>query len=322
MKREKNLLLISLATTILITSASMAAFAAYPEKPIEFVVHQAPGGGSDLFARGIVDMLSREKIITVPMPVLNKAGGSGAVAVAYVGEKKADPYTILAVTTPVLSTMAKRNMRLDDFTPVCRLVIDPNVVCVKVDSPYKEITELIAAAKKARKSIKMGVGSIGGTDHQIGHMIGRAAGVEFNIIGFKTGGEAFTALLGGHVDFSTTNPSEMAGQLEAGKIRFLTTLTEKRLPYLPNVPTMKEKGIDLVFLQGRGFFLPKGAPVEVVKYFEAAFDKLSKTANWKKYVNENMLLEAYQNGSEYKAWLGSEMPLYTKNLKEMGLMEK
>ncbi len=322
MKRQTRLSLIILATIILVIAGSISAFAAYPEKPIEFVVHQAPGGGSDLFARGIVDMLTREKIITVPMPVLNKAGGSGAVAVAYVAEKKADPYTILAVTTPVLSTMAKRNMSLDEFIPVCRLVIDPNVLTVRANSPYKDVTELIAAAKKARKSIKMGVGSIGGTDHMCGHMIGRAAGVEFNIIGFKTGGEAFTALLGGHVDFSTTNPSEMAGQLHAGNLRFLATLTDKRLPYMPNVPTMKEKGIDLVFLQGRGFFLPKGVPVEVVKYFETAFDKLSKTAIWKKYVNENMLLEAYQNGSEYKAWLGSEMPLYTKNLKEMGLMEK
>lgn len=322
MKRQTMFLLIILAAMSLVVAGPISVFAAYPEKPIEFVVHQAPGGGSDLFVRGIIDMLMKEKIVSVPMPVLNKAGGSGAVAVAYVAQKKGDSYTIFATTTPVFSTMARRNMTLDDFTPVCRLVIDPNVLCVKVDSPYKDITELIAAAKKTRKSVKMGVGSIGGTDHQIGHMIGKTAGVEFNIIGFKTGGEAFTALLGGHVDFSTTNPSEMAGQLEAGKVRFLATLTEKRLPYLPNIPTMKEKGIDLVFLQSRGFFMPKGVPVEVVKYFETAFDKLRQTDAWKKYIKDDMLLDAYQNGSEFKAWLEKEMVLYSANIKEMGLIEK
>lgn len=131
-----------------------------------------------------------------------------------------------------------------------------------------------------------------------------------------------TALLGGHVDFSVSNPSETAGQVEAGKLKILATVTEKRIPFLPNVPTMKEKGIDVVFSQARGFFLTKDVSPEVVKYFEVAFDKLRKTPSWAKYLKEEMLVDAPMGGSEFKAWLESQWSLFERNLKEMGQLEK
>jgi putative tricarboxylic transport membrane protein len=237
-------------------------------------------------------------------------------------QKKADPYTIFATTTPVYSTMVKRHVSLDEFTPLCRMAIDPIVFTVSGASPYKDATEVIAAARKARKSIKMGIGSIGGTDNQVGEMIARATGVEFNIISFKNGGEAMTAVLGGHVDFSCSNYAEAIGQIEAGKLRMLATAGDKRLPYLPNLPTLKERGIDVSFSQARGFFLTKGVAPEVVKYFEAAIDKLRKTESWKKYLQEDYLLDAPLSGSEFKAWLANEFIVYEKNLKAMGQFDK
>lgn len=293
----------------------------YPEKPIEFVVHQAPGGGSDIYTRAIVDMLGREKIVTVPMPILNKGGGSGAVAVEYVAQRKGDPYSIFATTTTVYAAMIRRNVSLDEFTPLCRLIIDPNIFIVKGDSHYKDVREVITAAKKARKSVKLGMGSIGGTDHQLGYILGKATGVEFNMIHFKTGGEAFTALLGGHVDFVFSNPSETAGQVEAGKLRVLATFTEKRLPFLPNVPTMKEQGFNAGLTLARGFFLTKGVSPEVVKYFEVAFDKLRKTPSWEKYLKDEMVLDGYLSPIEFKKWLEKEMDLYNDTLRGLGLLK-
>ncbi len=322
MKRQVRLSLIIMVVFISVIAGLSVAIAAYPEKPIEFVVHQAPGGGSDLFTRAIVDMLGKERIITVPMLVLNKAGGSGAVSVSYVMQKKADPYTIFATTTPVYSTMVKRHISLDEFTPLCRMAIDPIVFTVSGASPYKDVTEVIAAAKKTRKGIKMGIGSIGGTDHQVGEMIARTTGAEFNIISFKSGGEAMTAVLGGHVDFSCSNYAEAVGQIEAGKLRMLATAGEKRLPYLPNLPTLKERGIDVVFSQARGFFLTKGVPPEAVKYFEMVFDKLRKTTGWEKYLKENYLLDAPLSGSEFKAWLANQFIFFEKNLRAMGQFDK
>ncbi len=318
MKRRAKLSLMIMVGVISVIGGLSVAFAAYPEKPIEFVVHQAPGGGSDLFTRGVVEMLTREKIISVPMVVLNKAGGSGAVSVSFVVEKKGDPYTIFATTTPVYSTMVKRKISLDEFTPLCRMTIDPIVFTVRGTSPYKDVADVIAAAKKARKSIKLGTGSVGGTDHQVGTMIGLATGVEFNAISFKTGGEAQTALLGGHIDFTCSNPAEALGLIEAGKLRMLASATDKRIPFLPTLPTLKEKGIDVAFNQARGFFLTKDVSPEVFKYWETAFQKLRNAPSWKNYLKAEYLIDAPLNGSEFKAWLANEWPMYERNLKAMG----
>lgn len=322
MNRQSKFLWVICVVSISVVLGFSPAFAAYPEKPLEFVVHNPPGAGTDLFARGVVDILTRENIVTAPVVILNKPGGSGAVATSYVMQKKEDPYTILTAATAVFSTMVKRRISLDEFTPLCRMVIDPSVILVRGTSSYKDFTEVIAEAKKARKGLKMGIASIGGTDHMIGNMLQRTTGAEFNMISFKGGNEAMTALLGGHVDFTVTNPGEAAGLIEAGKLRVLATSMDWRLPYYPNVPTLKEKGIEVVFMQVRGFFLPKDVAPEVVQYWTAAFDRLHKTNSWKDFAKKDYLVDAFLSGDEFKSWLAKEFVVYEKNLKELDQLKK
>jgi putative tricarboxylic transport membrane protein len=315
-KKSKLLWVIGVALIFVVWGFS-PALAAYPDKPLEFVVHNPPGGGSDLFARGIADILTRNKIVPGSIVVQNKPGGSGAVATSYVVQKKGNPYVLLTGTTTVYATMVKRSLSLDEFTPLCRLVVDPSVILVRAPSPYKDINDLIAAAKKVRKGIKLGVGNIGGTDHMTGNMIQKATGAEFNIIAQKSGGEATTALLGGHIDFTISNPGEASGLIDAGKLQVLATSMDKRLPYYPNVPTLREKGIDVVFSAVRGFFLPKDMPPEVVAYWTAAFDKLRKTNEWKEFLKNDYLVESFLSGPEFKTWLAGEFTVYGKNLKDI-----
>jgi putative tricarboxylic transport membrane protein len=311
-----------LASMILGTVAP--AVAAYPEKPIEFVTHSAPGGGSDIYARRVADMAAQQKLFPVPLVVVNKSGGSGAVATAYVATKKGDPYMIFATTTSIYTTLAKGEVKvsLDDFTPICALIQDPNILTVGTNSPYKNVKEFIAAAKKKRKGLNQGLASIGATDHILAHRIEKATGVEFNIVSFKQGSEAFTALLGGHVDFGLGNPAEMTGQMEAGKLRALATCTEKRLPYLPNVPTLKEEGIDVSFAQIRGIWGTKNMPKDVVQYLETTFQKLTKTDSWKKYLEDELVLDTFMGSAEYGKWLEKEMKNFTQDMNALGLVKK
>jgi len=308
----------------MVLGAPTIAGAAYPEKPIEFVTHSAPGGGSDIFARRVVDMAAQQKIFPVPLVVVNKPGGSGAVATGYVATKKDEPYMIFATTVSIYTTLAKGEVKvsLEDYTPICALVQDPNILAVRTESPYKNVKEFIAAAKQKRKGLSQGLASLGATDHILSHRIQKATGVEFNIVSFKQGTEANMALLGGHVDFGLGNPSEMAGQMEAGKLRALATATDKRLPYLPKVPTLKEEGVNVSIAQIRGIWGTKNMPKEAVQYLETAFNKLTKTPAWKKYLEDELVLDSFMGSAEYKKWLDTELKRYTQELSELGMIKK
>ncbi len=324
MKSFHKLFLNLVLASVILGSAILAAAAPYPEKPIEFVTHSAPGGGSDIFARRIADMIGQQKLIPVPLVVVNKSGGSGAVATAYVATKKGEPYMIFATTISIYTTLAKGEVKvsLNDFTPICALIQDPNILAVRADAPYKNVKEFIAEAKKKRKGLSQGLASLGATDHILAHRIEKATGAEFNVVSFKQGTEANMALLGGHVDFGLGNPSEMAGQMETGKLRAIATCTEKRLPYLPKVPTLKEEGIDVSIAQIRGIWGTKNMPRDAVQYLETAFNKLTKTEPWKKYLEGELVLDAFMGSADFSKWLEKQLKSYVQDLNELGLIKK
>ncbi len=313
-----------LVSAFMIVGLSTFAVAAYPDKPVELVTHSAPGGGSDVFARNVIDMMAKEKLLPVPLVVVNKPGGSGAVATAYVAKKKDDPYTLFATTTSIYTTLVKGEVKvtLDDFTPICGLMQDPNILTVSADAPFKNVKEFIAEAKKKRKGITMGLTSLGSSDQISAHRIEKETGVEFNVVSFKAGSEAFTALLGGHVNFSVGNPGETSGLIDAGRLRVLATLTDKRLPFMPKVPTLKEEGVNVAFYQLRGIWGTKNMPKEVSKYWETVFLKLTGTASWKKYLEKDLALDNYMESTEYKKFLEKELKMYEVELSALGQIKK
>ncbi len=279
--------------------------AAYPEKPIEIVVHSAPGGGSDLFARQVAHILEKEGLLKQKIQVVNRTGGGATIALNYLAGKKGDPYVFMNATTSPLTTLLRGSSRLkfEDLTLIAMLAEDPNLAFTRYDSPYKDMKGVIAEAKKAPKRVNIAIGTIGGSEHICAHRVAKAAGVEFNIVAFKSGGEAATALLGGHVDVSFGNVQEQVGQIEAKKIRPLATMTEKRIPYLPNVPTMREEGINAVYSQFRGFWGPQDFPAYAVKYWEDIFEKLMKSQAFKDNLKSTQAVESFRKHEEFKRYL-------------------
>lgn len=319
-----KLFTILILTSMILASAPLAVAGPYPEKNIEFVTHSAPGGGSDIFARHIANLLEKEKIVSVPLVVVNKSGGSGAVAVAYVAPKKGEAYTLFATSPGIYATLVKGEVKasLEDFTPICSLIQDPNVLVVRADAPYKNVKEFIAEARKKRKGLSLGLSSLGGGDHAIAIRMGETTGVEFNIISFKQGTEAIMAIMGGHVDFGLSSPGETAGQIESGQLRVLATATDRRLPQMPNVPTLKEEGVDVSYTSIRGIIGPKDMPRDAVKYWESAFQKLTQTQSWKKYVEKETVLDAYMGSAEFGKFLEKELPRLRGELIGFGLIKK
>jgi putative tricarboxylic transport membrane protein len=293
-----------------------------PSRQIEAVVHTGPGGGSDIFARAIAEMLQKEKLITQRMQVVNKSGGGSAVAMSYLAEKKGEPHTIgfftgVWVTNPL--TTAEATVTVKDLTPIVRLVLEPAVIAVKADSPYKDTKDFIDAARKSPNQLRQSGGSITGRDNLMRLLIQKATGAQWTYISFPSGGERLSNLLGGHVQMMVIEPQEAGEHIRAGNLRVIAALTEKRLDSMPNVPTIKEQGIDVTIIpQARGVLAPPAASKEVVQYWEGVFERFAKSASWKQYVEQNQFEEGYLKGPPLNKFFDELTVLMRNVLKEAG----
>jgi len=294
-------------------------------EPIEFVVQAAAGGGSDIQARTMQAIIEKEKLSTHPLAVVNRVGGAGAIAFTYVAGKKGDPHVWLTATTsflqtPLLSSKAKYSYK--DFTPLGHLAWDDFLIVVRADSPFKTMKDLVDAAKKKPGELKVAGTTAHGGDAIITHQIQKATGAKFNLIPFKSGGEVMVALLGGHVDFASANPCEAMAQMEAKKVRVLGASTEKRLAEAPDIPTLKEQGMNVVYRQFRSIAAPKDIPKEALRYYQEVLKKMSESKLWKEnYIKENLLSPHYLNSAEtFKFW-EEETAWLTQIMKEMKLIK-
>jgi len=275
-----------------------------PTKTVDVIVHTGPGGGSDLLARAVVQMIEKEKLVPVRMQVINKPGGNGAVAAAAIHEKKDDPHTIGFITSvwiagPLTSSEAK--ITVHDLKPIAQLMLEPAVFAVRADSPFKTLKDFIEAAKAKPGQLKQSGGSVTSRDNIVRQSLQHATGAKWAFVSFPGGGERLAALLGGHVDIMVIEPQEAGEQVRAGKLRVLAQLTDARLPGWPDVPTLKEAGYDVQTTpQIRAVVAPPEQPAEASAYWEKTFDALRKSESWKKYVADNQLEEHFTNGAELK----------------------
>ena len=291
-----------------ITLAALTGFSGFvhaqwkPTKTVEVIVHTGPGGGNDLLARAVAQMLEKEKLLPVRMQVINKTGGNGAVAAAAIAEKKGDPHTLGFISTVWIAnplTTSEAKVTLHDLTPVARLLMEPAVFAVRADSPYKTLKDFVEAAKAKPGELKQSGGSVTSRDNIIRQTLQQHTGAKWAFVSFQGGGERLAALLGGHVDMMVIEPQEAGEQVRAGKLRVLAQISEKPLAAYPNVPTLKQAGYDVPSVpQIRAVVAPPAFPKEALAYYEDLFSKLRQTPSWKKYVEDNQMEDGYTNGPD------------------------
>lgn len=312
------------ATTAAPAAMAQPAVKAFvPTKPVEFIVHSSPGGGADVFARMIANIVQKNNLSPQPLVVVNKSGASGGNALSYLAEKRGDDHTLLGMVIALVVTAIRTDVpaKVEDWTKISLLQIDPNVWLVRPDFPHKDAKELLAAAKAQPKTISVGFGSVGSSDHLAFFRVAKASGAEFNYVNFGSGGEAMTALLGGHVDMGSGQPSEALEQIKAGKLRGVLVLADGRLQILPDVPTAKELGINVENEVPRGIVGPSGMSKEAVAYYEGLMKKVTETSDWKEYIKENNVIDRYLSSSDFTKYLNDLAPKTESLLKEMGLLK-
>jgi putative tricarboxylic transport membrane protein len=315
--RRHVLIAASAASIALSTGGALAQSDWKPTRDVELVIPFGVGGGSDLIARVVGKVIVEDKLIPTNLVLNNRPGGGGAVGIGYVAaSKRKDPHTLILVNgstqiTPIMNPQAKT---LTEVQPVMNFMLDDFLLFVKGDSKYKTLDEFVADVKaKPDKTFNFATG--GTTDQMAITIFSRALGKQINPVNFNSGGEALTALLGGHVDGVLGNPLEFMGHLQSGAVRALGVFRDDRFKAFPDVPTVKESGVNAPnFQMWRGVGVPKDTDPAAVKYWEAVMAKVAASPAFKKYIADNVASEAPIAGKDFEAFLANQEKLYRELL--------
>jgi tripartite-type tricarboxylate transporter receptor subunit TctC len=236
----------------------------YPNRPIELIVAYGAGGGTDVLARAFSD--ASRKHIGQAIIVTNKPGASGAIGLTDVLKANPDGYKIAMVTAELttLPHMGVIKFTHEDFTAIAMLNADPAAITVKADAPWNTVEEFLAAAKKVPGEFRVGNGGIGSTWHLAAAAVEDKTGVKFSHIPYAGAAPASLSLLGGHIEALSVSAAEVSVHVAAGKLKTLAVMADKRIKGFENVPTLKERNIDVAISVWRGLCAPKNTPPEVI----------------------------------------------------------
>ncbi|WP_106419244.1 tripartite tricarboxylate transporter substrate binding protein [Salinicola tamaricis] len=292
-----------------IGSTAMAQDKTWPSGPVKVVMHTKAGGSSDVFMRTLAKSLEPE--IGQPVVVINSPGGAGAAQLARVRAAAPDGLTLgINTLTPLtgMLTNLKGVFSLDDFSWIASTQVDPNLIWTAEDSPYRNLNDLIAAAKRSDKKISVGgFGSIGSTQYIALSMLERAAGVEFEWVAFNATPDIVAAVLGGHIDVGMSNLSGAQSYFDAGRLHGLGVLAADRLDALPDVATFEEQGyqVNNDWVQVRGVFGPAGIPEETQQQIADAFHRAMKDKNYQQYARNSGVIDSWMGPEAYKKFIYS-----------------
>lgn len=296
-----------------------------PDKPVEIIATNAPGGGADRIIRIMLNVMQERKDFGVPVSINNKPGGGSAVAYAYLNQHPGDGhYVVLGSKALLTNNISGRGPSYTDMTPVAHLFGEYVSVTVRPESPLKSGRDLVERIQKEPPSLSFGLAtSLGGPNHQGVAAALKAAGVEVkalrNVI-FQSGGAASTAMLGGHVDVVPITAAFGASLRRNGQVRILAVAAPNRLGgALADVPTWREQGYDAVVSNWRTIVGPRGMTPAQVAFWEDALRRFTESAEWKKELEANFWVGDFMNRAETMKYLERDHAALKAFLTDLGL---
>ena len=311
------------ALTAVCVPLSHAQDAWRPDKNVELIVPTAPGGGNDKTARTLQKIWQE---MALPVNVVNRTGGGGAVAYTYLSQRTADPH-YLAIAQAGLFTnqiTGRSSIHYGDFTVLANLGIEPSAMAVRTESPIKSGRELFDRLKQDPASVSISIGStVGGTSHIALSRAYKAMGGDpkkLKTLSFNGSAESVVAVLGGHVDSMIAAINNVVPHVKAGKMRAVAVTSTQRLTGdFAAVPTLRELGMDSAQYGWTVVLAPKGITPAQVRYWEDVIAKAAQTPEWKAYLAQNYWIYTVQRSSDATRYLATEYENARRALADLGM---
>jgi tripartite-type tricarboxylate transporter receptor subunit TctC len=314
-------ILAAAAVVLLSSNPHAVAAAAYPDRPIKMIVPWAAGGDTDSIYRSLAPLL--QKHLGQPVIIANVKGASGTVGEREAAGATADGYTIFAPHDYIHSVYYAGLTDIaygKTFDPICLVSSTPSVVTAGAKTPWKTFKAMVADAKAHPGTITVGA-SLGSTSQYSMALMAKAAGIKLKYVPYDGTAPRMNALLGGHIDLADSNLTQKA-KVDAGLLRFLAIMSEKRDPALPDVPTLKELGYDVEYAVNRGIMVPKGTPAAVEATLEKACAAAAKEPDFAKAMALQGTQVHFLDSKAYAAFLKKDDATTKEITADLGLLKR
>jgi tripartite-type tricarboxylate transporter receptor subunit TctC len=310
---------LALALALLVAAAAPAA--AFPDKPLELTVLFGAGSAADLLARKLAELASKD--LGQPVAVVNRTGAGGAIGYTHVRGQSPDGHALVWNSNSVSTAYHAGNMKFDytAFAGVASLTSEPVSLAVKADAPWKDVRELLAHAKANPGHVRVGNSGRGSFTHLMAVALENRAGVKLTHVPF--GRElAVTTVLGDKIEASVQLPAEIMTQVTGRQVRVLAITGDKRLPSLPDVPTLKESGVDLTMALWRGIAAPKGTPEPVIARLERAFTQAAQSAEFREFATRMGAVVDVRGAKDFDAFIARDDRDVAGLMEQIGLKKQ
>lgn len=303
------------------TAPALAGETAYPTRQITYLVTWDPGGQSDVEARRQQPLL--EKILGQKVNITYKPGGAGALGWAEMVRGRPDGYQITGINVPqisILPMLQDVGYKTEQILPINLFHWTPHFLAGRKDAPYKTMKEAVEYAKANPGKVKFASTGTNSLGHVAAMLIRKATGITFEYVPFTGTAPMMTALLGGHIDIAITVSSDAVTYMD--RITSLGIATEKRSELLPNLPTMREQGVELTTGSYRGVAVPAGTPEPIVRKLEQAFQEICKNAEYVETQKKGGYEPIAMGVEESRAVIAKNAAVFRAMFEEMGLLKK
>jgi tripartite-type tricarboxylate transporter receptor subunit TctC len=312
--------IIAMAAAVLLSSASAALSASYPDHAVKLIVPWAAGGDTDQIFRAFSPLM--QKHFGQPIVIANVSGASGTVGEREAAGSAPDGYTIFGSHDFMHSVYfgGLTDIKYTAFEPICMVSSTPTIITAAAKTPWKTFKDLVADAKKRPGQITVGA-SLGSTSQYSIALAAKAAGIKLKYVPYDGTAKRMNAILGGHVDLVDSNLTQKS-KVDAGLLRFLASMSEQRLSAMKEVPTLKELGYDVEYSVNRGIMVPKGTPAAVKKKLGEACAAAAKEPEFAKAMALQGTDVRYMDADGYAAYL-KKTDTVTKDItKDLGMLKR
>ena len=294
----------------------------WPTGPVTFVVGYAAGGSTDINARELGQVMT--PVIGQQIIIDNKGGAAGSIGLRAVAAAKPDGQTLfVAVGTNVIINPHVQKGMIDTIAalaPVCQITSYQYVLVVGNSVPAKNAAELVALAKKDPEKLTYSSSGVGGNNHLAGALFAEAAGIKLTHVPYKGTGPAVADVIGGQITMNFSSLPPAVSQIKGGNLKALAVTGDKRVKSLPDVPTLKEQGIDVVVTSWQGLFAPAKTPADVLDKIEKAAKEAMKNPKWEEALARDGLEQPPERTrAEFTKFVADEHAFWGKTLKKLNI---